>query len=207
MIEDRELASWQEQWGSVGRASPDLEQKIQRRIKLQELRFVIGNIGSGVALVGLLIFAVFLPRQAGSIGSGWATGVCVLVVVTAGYRIWFQRGMWRSDSQSTRGFLELWQRRTLARIQVLRVSVYVGLGWLVFCAVLTAVNWGTIGLDVKARPNEWRELLVACVVMQPVIWWWSRWLKGRKEAELNEVRRMLKEIDSSGGSGKSDDVG
>ncbi len=202
MMEDQELESWQEQWGSVARPSPDIERKIQRRIKLQESRFVIGNAVSGAALVGLLIFAAFLRSHAGWMGSGWATGVCVLVMVTAGYRIWFQRGMWRSDIQSTRGFLELWQRRALARIRLLRVSVYVSLGWLVFCAVLTAVNWGTIGLDVKARPKEWRALLIACVVMQPVIWWWSRWLKCRKEAELNEVRKMLEEMEGNGGPGK-----
>ena len=77
---------------------------------------------------------------------------------------------------------------------MLRTPVYLSLGWLAFCAVLTAVNWGTIGADVKARPRSWLELLVICVLMQPVIWFWAAWLRRRKVAEWNEVRRILNEL-------------
>jgi hypothetical protein len=49
----------------------------------------------------------------------------------------------------------------------------------------------SIGRDVKARPTKWIELLFLCVVMQPVICYWATWLKRRKLAELDEVKRML----------------
>jgi hypothetical protein len=39
------------------------------------------------------------------------------------------------------------------------------------------------------------ELLVACVLMQPVIWYWAAWLRRRQLAELNEVKRILDEMD------------
>ena len=77
---------------------------------------------------------------------------------------------------------------------MLRTAVYLSLDWLAFCAVLRAVNWGTIGADVKARPRSWLELLVICVLMQPVIWFWAAWLRRRKVAEWNEVRRILNEL-------------
>jgi hypothetical protein len=67
----------------------------------------------------------------------------------------------------------------------------VSLGWIIFCAALTAANWATIGQDVKAHPKVWVVLLVACVLMQyPVIWYGAAWLRRRKLAELNEVKRF-----------------
>jgi len=101
------------------------------------------------------------------------------------------RGTRRADVQSTRGFLELWRRRVEARLRVLRISVYVSLGWLMFCAILTAIDWPVIRRDVQARPTEWIEVLVLCVLMQPVLWYWAMWLKRRKLAELDEVKQML----------------
>jgi hypothetical protein len=39
------------------------------------------------------------------------------------------------------------------------------------------------------------ELLVACVLMQPVMWFGAAWLRRRKVAELNEVKNILNEMD------------
>jgi hypothetical protein len=191
MIEDRELENWRGQWDAVATSSANLEQKVVRRIRRQEIQFVVGNLLTGIVFLGMLIFGVFLREQAKSIGSGWAAGIAVLVVVMVSLRVWFQRGTWRAETQSTRAFLEVWRRRVEARLRLLRASVYVSVGWLVFCAVLTFVNWETIGVDVKAKPREWGELLIACLVMQPVLWGWARWLRRRKLAELDEVKKML----------------
>jgi hypothetical protein len=55
---------------------------------------------------------------------------------------------------------------------------------------------GTSGQDVKAHPKVWVVLLVACVLMQyPVIWYGAAWLRRRKLAELNEVKKILDEMD------------
>ena len=48
---------------------------------------------------------------------------------------------------------------------------------------------------MRAHPKDWVELLVACVLMQPVIWYWAAWLRRRKLAELNEVKKILDEMD------------
>jgi hypothetical protein len=83
-----------------------------------------------------------------------------------------------------------------ARIRLLRISTYLSIGWLVFCAALTAVNWSIIGRDVGAHPTEWVALLVVCVLMQPVLLWYGvAWLRRRKLAELNEVKQILDEMD------------
>jgi hypothetical protein len=74
--------------------------------------------------------------------------------------------------------------------------MYVSLGWIIFCAALTAANWATIGQDVKANSKAWLVVLVACVLMQyPVIWFGAVWLRRRKLAELNEVKKIMDEMD------------
>jgi hypothetical protein len=194
MIEDRELDSWREQWGSVGEPPPEFRRKILQKIKRHRRRFLLGNLFAVGAFVGILIFAVFMRRQSSWMGTGWATGICVLVFVSAGYRVWVLRGTWRPEAQSTRAFVELWHRRAVARTRMLRIAIYVSLGWIVFCAVLTAANWTTIGQNVRAHPTDWIEVLVVCLLMQPVIWSWAAWLRRRKVAELNEVKRILDDM-------------
>jgi hypothetical protein len=196
MTEDRELDLWREQWSSVAGLSHEFQCRVQKRIKLQDRRFLIGNLLTAAAFIGMLIFAVYLSHQASWLGKGWATAVCVLVFVSAGYRIWILSGTWRADAQSTGAFVELWHRRVLARLRLLRISVYVSVGWIIVCAALTAANWETIHFDIMAHPTEWWELLVASVLMQPVLWFWVAWLRRRKVAELNEVTRLVEEIET-----------
>jgi Na+/melibiose symporter-like transporter len=195
MIEDHELDAWRERWSSVAESSAEFQRKVQQRINRQDRRFVLGNLLTVIAFLGILIFAVFMQHQSSWMGTGWATGICVLVFVSVGYRVWVLRGTWHPETESTRAFVELWHRRVKARIRLLRISIYVSLGWIIFCAALTAANWTTIGQDVRARPKDWVEVLVACVLMQPVIWFWAARLRRRKLAELNEVKTILDELD------------
>lgn len=195
MIEDRELDAWREQWSSVAEPPADFQSKILQRIKREDRRFVLGNLLTVIAFLGILIFAVYMRHQASYMGTGWATGICVLVFVSAGVRIWVLRRTWRPETQSTRAFVELWYKRVAARIQLLRISIYLSIGWLIFCAALMAVNWSIIGQDVRAHPKGWVALLVACVLMQPaVLWYGAAWLRRRKLAELNEVTKILDEM-------------
>jgi hypothetical protein len=169
---------------------------MQQRIKRQDRRFVLGNVLSVIAFLGLLIFALVMRHQSSWMGTGWGTSICVLVFVSAGVRIWVLRRTWRPETQSTRAFVELWHKRVAARIRLLRISTYLSIGWLIFCAALTAVNWSTIGQDVKAHPKDWVALLVVCVLMQPVmLWYGAAWLRRRKLAELDEVKKILDEMD------------
>jgi Na+/melibiose symporter-like transporter len=195
MIEDRELDIWREQWSSVAKPPAEFLSNVQQRIKRQDRRFVAGNVLSVIALLGILVFAVFIRNQSESMGTGWAAGICVLVFVAVGCRVWMLRRTFRSETQSTRAFLELWQKRVEARIRLLRLSVYLSLGWIIFCAVLTAANWKIIGQQVSAHPRDWVELLVVCVLMQPVLWYGVAWFRRRKLAEWNEVKQILNEMD------------
>jgi len=200
MIEDRELDAWREQWSSVAEPSADFQRdfqrKVQQRIKREERRFVLGNILTVIAFIGILIFAWYMRHQSTWVGIGWSTSVCVLVFVSAGVRIWVLRRTWRPETQSTRAFVELWYKRVEARIRLLRISTYLSIGWLVFCAALTAVNWSIIGQDVGAHPKGWVALLVACVLMQAVLLWYGvARLRRRKLAELNEVKQIRDQMD------------
>jgi Na+/melibiose symporter-like transporter len=195
MSEDHELDTWREQWSSVAEPPAEFQRKVQQRIKRQDRRFVLGNLLTGIVFLGMLIFALFLRHQSGSMGTGWATGLCILVFVSAGCRLWVLRRTWRPQTQSTRAFVELWHKRVAARIRLLRISIYLSLGWIIFCAALTAANWTIIWRDVRAHPKEWVDLLVACVLMQPVFWYGAAWLRRRKLAELNGVKKILDEMD------------
>ena len=195
MSNDREFDTWREQWSSAAEPPADFRRKVQERIRRQERRFVLGNILTAILFFGMLIFAWFMRHQSTWMGPGWATGVWVLVLVAGGCRVWVLRRTWRPQTQSTRAFAELWHKRAVACIRLLRISIYLSLGWIIFCAVLTAANWRTIGQDVGAHPKEWVALLVVCVLMQyPVIWYGVAWLRRRKLAELNEVKKILDEM-------------
>ena len=200
MIEDRELDAWRAQWSSVAEPTADFQRdfqrKVQQRIKREDRRFVLGNILTVIAFLGILIFAVYMRHQSSWMGTGWATGICVLVFVSAGVRVWVFRRTWRPETQSTRAFVELWYKRVAARIRLLRISTYLSIGWLIFCAALMAVNWSIIWQDVGAHPKEWVALLVVCVLKQPVLLWYgTAWLRRRKLAELSEVKTILDEMD------------
>jgi hypothetical protein len=199
MSKDREFDTWREQWSSIAERPAEFQRKVQQRIKREDRRFVLGNLLTAVVFLGMLIFALVMRYHSSWMGTGWGTSICVLALVTAGIRIWVLRRTWRPETQSTRAFVELWHKRVAARIRLLRISTYLSIGWLIFCAALTAVNWSTIGQDVKVHPNEWVALLVACVLMQPVVLWYGAgWLRRRKLAELNEVRKILDEMNGKG---------
>src|SRR6202021_3679724 len=118
------------------------------RIKREDRRFVLGNILTVIAFIGILIFAWYMRHQSTWVGIGWTTSVCVLVFVSAGVRIWVLRRTWRPETQSTRAFVELWYKRVEARIRLLRISTYLSIGWVVFCAAISGVYLLTIGAGV-----------------------------------------------------------
>jgi hypothetical protein len=196
MISDQELKTWREQWSGMAQPLPDLS-KIHRLIRLQQVRFVVENALAVVVFVGGLIFAVYLNRKQGEfVGGGWALGVCGLMVVTLASRLWTQRGTWRAQSHSTRAFVELWHKRTAAKIRLLRITTFVVPCWLIFCAAMTAVTWNTMGPDLMAHPVAAMVLLVGSLLMWPLAWYWRTWFLRRKQAELNEAERILSEMAS-----------
>jgi hypothetical protein len=199
MIEDRELATWREQWRSGAEPSPDLENqfhaKLHRKIRKQNLRFLISNLLVAIALIAVLIFAAWAVRQEPSpLRIGWAVGIALMVFGGGAYRIWAQRGTWRPEAQSTRAFAELWHRRVTAKIRLIRMAFYLIPGWILFCAVLSAANWSAIGPDIHAHPADWWLALGAIFLMVLVSFLWLAWYRRRRLAELDEVKRILDEM-------------
>ena len=54
-----------------GAAPADFQRKVQQRIKRQDRRFVLGNILTVIAFLGMLIFAVYMRHQSTWMGTGW----------------------------------------------------------------------------------------------------------------------------------------
>ena len=196
MTDDRELDLWREQWSSVARPSPEFQRQVQKRINVQNRRFWLGNLLAVAGVVGMLILAVYLSQQASRIEKGRATGLCVLLFVAVTCRLWLMRGTWRAETQSTRAFMELWRRRVLARIRGLQIGIYLAIGWLVFCAALAAANWATIRPELMSHPTAYLAMMLIIVLMLPVIWFGAMWFRRRKVAELNEVTRLLEEMEA-----------
>jgi hypothetical protein len=197
MTENRELDLWREQWSRVAPPSPEVQRQVQKRIKVMDRRFWLGNLLAVAALVGMLILAVYqLSHQASRLEKGAATGACVLVFVAITCRIWFLRGTWRAETHSIRAFVELWHRRALSQIRRLQIGIYLAIGWIVFCAALAAANWAIVRLQVMAHPTACLVLMVVIVLTLRVVWFGAMRLRRRKVAELNEVTSLLEEIET-----------
>jgi hypothetical protein len=197
MTEDRELDLWREQWSGVARPSPEFQRQVQKRVKVQERRFWLGNLLAVAALAGMLILAIYqFNHPASRFEKGEATGVSVLLFVAVTCRLWLMRGTWRAETQSVRAFVELWQRRVLSRIRGLQIGIYIGIGWLVFCATLASANWAIIRPEFMVHPTAYLAMMLTIVVMLRVIWLGLMWLRRRKVRELNEVTRLLEEMET-----------
>lgn len=195
MTEDREVNLWREQWSGVAPLSPEFLRQVQERIKAQDRRFWRGNLLAAAALAGTLILAFYqFSHYTSRFEKIQATGVCVLLLVAVACRLWLMRGTWRTETQSTRAFVELWQRRVRSRIRGLQIGTYIALGWLVFCAAFAAANWSTVRLELAGHPIVCLALMLVIVLMLRAIWLGVMWFRRRKVEELNEVTRLLEEM-------------
>jgi hypothetical protein len=193
MISENEFDSWRAQWIAGTPPLPELK-RIRKKIKFQQVRFVLENIAAALAFTGGVVFAFFLHRQQSELGTGWAAGVGALMSLVIALRLWMQRGTWRAQSESTRAFVELWGARVAARIRLLRLTSLIVPVWLLFCALLTWFNWNTMSPDFKAHPWQALGLLAGSLLVLPAIFVFRAWFLRRSEAEMNEVKKILDEM-------------
>jgi hypothetical protein len=66
----------------------------------------------------------------------------------------------------------------------------------VFCAALAAANWSTVRLELMGHPTLYLAMMLVIVLMLRVIWVGVMWFRRRKVAELNEVTRLLEEMET-----------
>jgi len=193
MIQDREFENWREQWGSLAEPLPETR-LIREKIKRQDRRFILDNALEVAGLLFGLYMAFYIKQHEYLLGTGFAAGVVVILFVSVAFRLWSQRGSWRAEAQSTRSFLELWRKRVIAKIRILRFGVYLSVVWIFVCIALGIANWGTLGPNLKSHPASWMVTLIASLFGLPAIFAWAMWLKRRKVAELNEVTKILADL-------------
>lgn len=188
-MDQRELDHWRDQWADIAVPLPDVQERIRRHNR----RFVLENALALLAATGGLAFAAYVSRQSW-LGRGWGVAIAVFMFFGLATRAWSQRGTWRAQSQSTRAFAELWRKRIIARIRLLRIAVYASAAWLIACAILTAVNWKVIEPHFRTHTTEWLLPLLLSALMLPLLFRWAAWLGRRKLAELEEVDALLAEM-------------
>jgi len=193
MIQDQEFENLREQWGHLAEPLPEAR-SIRERIKRQERRFILGNVLAAASFLFGLYLAFYIKQHESVLGTGFAAGAVVFLCISAAYRLWAQRGTWRAEAQSTNAFLELWQRRVIARIRALRAVIYLGAAWILACIILGIANWATLGPNLKSHPAAWIVTLVVNLFALPALLFWATWLRRRKVAELNEVTKLLAEV-------------
>ena len=193
MIQDREFENWREQWDSLAETLPETR-LIREKIKRQDRRFILDNAVEAAGFLFGLYLAFYIKQHEYLLGTGFAAGVVIVLCVAVAFRLWFQRGTWRAEAQSTRAFLELWRKRVIAKIRVLRFSVYLSVVWIVACIALGLANWKTLGPNLKSHPAVWIVTLIANLFGLPALFAWITWLKRRKIAELNEVTKILADL-------------
>ncbi len=193
MIQDQELENLREQWGHLAEPLPEIR-RIRERIKRQERRFILGNVLAAASFLFGLYLAFYIKQHESVLGTGFAAGAVVFLCISAAYRLWAQRGTWRAEAQSTNAFLELWQRRVIARIRALRAVIYLGAAWILACIVLGIANWGTLGPNLKSHPAAWIFTLVVNLFALAALFALVAWLRRRKIAELSEVTKLIADL-------------
>jgi hypothetical protein len=187
-MEDRELQTWQKEWRNATEPLPE----IQKKIKRQNRGFVLGNTGAALAFFGGLALSVVAVRQEPSPERiAWAVGIWVLAFVSGGYRLWNQRGTWRAATQSTRAFVELAHKRTVAKLRSIRFSFYAIGAWAIFCAVLTAWRWNALFPEFHAHLAEYVGALGGSLLMFVAAFLYLAWYQRRKTTELEQTKRIL----------------
>lgn len=193
MIQDREFENLRQQWGNLAEPLPETR-RIREKIKRQERRFILDNVLEAVLFLFGLYLAFYVKQHEYLLGTGYAAGAVIFLLISAGYRLWAQRGTWRAEAQSTSAFLQLWQRRVSAKIRILRAGIYLAAAWILACIILGIANWGTLGPNLKAHPAGWILTLVANLFGLPALFAWAMWLRRRKIAELSEVTKILADL-------------
>lgn len=202
-MSDAEWDRWREDWGTADEPAPEIAAAVRRRAlrqgRWQRLSLALQLLFYGAGLAYLTTIAVRQPRPLEVV-----TAVAVWGFVLAGFggELAARRGLWRTEADSTRAFVDLSYRRCRARQWVLRF----GIGMLI-AEVLFFLPW--IAWVVGTRPTTGSRLVPYLVgygylaVAVGVFVLYLRWYRKRVRRELAALEALRRALGEEGASGLS----
>lgn len=145
---DDELDSWRTDWASQTPAHQDLQAWLsgaRRRARRETAVSLVGVI----AMFGIYGVMAFQSTRTEWVALGLAGCVFAALMVLVTVRA--RRGTWKPVNQSTRAFLELYERRARAQLRLLRISAWLGLSWLVLVGTPFIYS---VWKDVAPKSND-----------------------------------------------------
>lgn len=129
---DDELDSWRTEWASQTPPHQDLQVWLSgaRRRATRETAWSVLGVIAMFIIYGVMAFQSTRIEWV-ALGLAGCVFAALGVLVMARVR----RGTWKPVNQSTRAFLELYERRARAQLRLIRFSAWLGLGWLVLVGV------------------------------------------------------------------------
>jgi hypothetical protein len=146
---DDELREWMADWQADAEPAADVREAIRRRVKRQNRGMVLLAAGELVFACGMLVFLIgFAVRHPRPVDVATMAGFSLLVIWAISYSLWYRRGIWRPDAETTASFLALAIRRCHRRLLALRAG-----WWLLTMEVALFIPWIAYHLQ-PAAPME-----------------------------------------------------
>jgi hypothetical protein len=147
---DDELREWMADWQTDSEPAADVREAIRRRVRRQSRGMVLLAAGELAFACGMLVFLIgFAVRHPQPIDVATMAGFSLLVIWATGYSLWYRRGLWRPDAETTASFLALAIRRCRRRLLALRAG-----WWLLGVEIILFVPWIAWHLQ-SAAPAEY----------------------------------------------------
>jgi hypothetical protein len=186
--EDRELELWREQWRSAPESLPDIRARVERQTRNMAIRLIVRATLVSM-LLALSVVAVVREPTPGRIV--WAIGLWTLVISGVAATWKSHRDIWRPATETTRAFAELFHRRAVAKLHVIRWGFYGLIAWVVFYAALCVWRWPAARPDVEGHPVQYVIALVGSLLMVAAGFGVIAWLRRRRLVELKEAKKLL----------------
>ena len=134
---DDELREWMSDWQADSEPAPDVRDAIRRRVRRQGFGMILLAAGEVAFACAMLVFLIgFAVRHPQPVDVATMAGFSLLVVWATGYGLWYRRGLWRPEAETTAAFLALSIRRCQRRLLALRAG-----WWLLAAEVVLFVPW------------------------------------------------------------------
>lgn len=156
---DDELRDWMADWQAEPEPALEVRDAIRRRVQRKSLRMALAAILETVFALAMLAFVVWSAlREPTLINAGAMACLALLILWATGCSLWYLRGTWRPNAETTSAFLDLSILRCQRRLRAVRAG-----WWLLALELAVMIPW--IVLSLKAKTAGFGLLAVLTVLV------------------------------------------